>query len=89
MTLNVQIKTIIFSFLIGLTAYFLRILFYRKIYHKNKIIRFVSSFIYIEFLFFIYIKCSYIINNLCIHFYSIFFLIFGYLMAFFYSKNIV
>ena len=87
MSLNVQIKTILFSFLLGIIAYILKALFHKKIYSQNKMIKIGSSFIYIESLTIVFIKCSYIINDLNIHFYSIFFLVSGYFISFFLFKH--
>ena len=87
MSLNVQLKTILFSFLLGILSYYLRKIFYKNIYNKNIFIRILSSFLYIESITIIYLKCSYIINNLNIHFYSIFFLIIGYFFAFFHCTT--
>jgi len=87
MSLNVQLKTIVFSFLFGIIIYLLRKIFYKKIYHKNKFIKIISSFIYVESLTIIFLKCSYVINNLNIHFYTIFFLILGYFFTLFFFRH--
>ena len=83
MNLNVQLKTIAFSFLLGIFIYLSRIILYKALYNSNKTIKYISSFIYVEIVTFIYIKCSYIINNLNIHFYSLFFLVLGYFITLF------
>ena len=54
MSLRLQIETIIFSCLFGFLAFFIRMLFYKQIYNKNKFIKIIFSFIYIEMLTLIY-----------------------------------
>ena len=87
MSLRLQIETIIFSFLFGFLAFFIRMLFYKQIYNKNKFIKIIFSFLYIEMLTLIYIKGLIEINNLILHFYSYFFVLLGFFLPFIYLKH--
>lgn len=78
MSLNVQLKTIAFAFLFGLLTYLLKLLLKRLIYNPKPLLRIFFTTIYVTVLTIIFIKCSYIINNLNLHFYTFFFLLLGY-----------
>lgn len=80
MTLRIQIETIIFSFLLGFLTFFLWKIFYKLIYSKKKILKIISSFIFVEILTLFYIKGLFEINNFNLHYYSYFFLLLGFLL---------
>lgn len=80
MTLHVQVETIIFSFLLGFLTFFIWKFLYKFLYSKNKCLKIIFSFIFVESITLFYIKGLLEINNLDLHFYSYFFLVLGFLM---------
>ena len=81
MNLEIQIQSLIVSFVFGLFASLLYNLFYFILYNKNKIILVISNIIYSLSLSILYFYFMLLINNADIHPYFISLLILGFLIG--------
>lgn len=87
MNLVIQIEVIIFSFLLGFLTFLVKSQLRKILCHNNKVIKIIANVILVEVITIIYIKGLFMINNLAIHFYSLFFLILGFFLPLFYLKS--
>lgn len=84
MSLDIQIKLIIFSCVYGIVFALLLDVNYKLLHHKNKIIKYLSSFIYIAICVFVYFKGIQKISFGIFHLYSCFLIALGFI-----TENII
>lgn len=80
MTIGLQIKSLLFSFLFGFVAAFFIGCLYYFLYHNKKIIQIITSFVVVLILIIIYFIILKAINNAIFHIYEIFSIILGYIV---------
>lgn len=80
MNLDIQIRLIIFSCIYGIVFALLLDLNYKLLHHKNKIIKYLSSFIYIAICVFVYFKGIQKISYGIFHLYSLFLIGLGFIL---------
>lgn len=78
MNIELQIKSLIFSFIFGFFFALVISFFYKLIYNKSKIIRLFTSIILVLFGVIIYFLCLKKINNAIFHLYEILSIVVGY-----------
>lgn len=88
MSLDLQFKTIIFSFLFGIYLSIILGLNYKLIYHDKKLISFFSTFLIIIGSVILYFFLLQKINYGMLHLYGILFIIVGYLIEHFLHNKI-
>lgn len=88
MSLDIQIKLIIFSCIYGIVFALLLDVNYKLLHHKNKIIKYLSSFIYIAICVFVYFKGIQKISFGIFHLYSCFLIALGFIIENIISKVI-
>lgn len=89
MSLDLQIKTIIFSFLFGIYLSIILDINYKFLYHDKKSIRFLSTFILIIGNVLLYFLILQKINQGVLHLYGILLIIIGYLLEHFLHHKIL
>lgn len=89
MSLNLQLKTILASLLFGIYFSFFISIIYKFLEHKNKLIKFLKTFIFIILNVYIYFLIIKKINNGIFHYYEILCIIVGVLFHSFIVKHII
>lgn len=89
MSLDLQIKTILFSFLFGIYLSIILCINYKLIYHDKKMIRILSTFVLIIGNVVLYFLLLQKINQGMLHLYGILFIIIGYLLEHFLHHRIL
>lgn len=81
MPLKVQIMSLLFSFLFGISVYFILELFSKFIYNKIFCLKIISSFFFSLLVSFLYFVLLLYINNGVLHIYFFIMIIIGYTLA--------
>lgn len=87
--LNIQIKTLLFSFLFGIFFSVFLNINYKLIYNNKKFYRIITSFIFVMINVIIYFIILRKINNGILHIYSIFMIILGFIFENIVKKYII
>lgn len=85
MILEIQIQSLIVSFVYGMFAALIYNLIYFLLYNKNTFIKVTSNLVFSIFLSILYFYLLYLINNAALHIYFILMLITGFIIS---NKNI-
>ncbi len=88
MILDIQIKTLFYSFLFGIYFSFIIYINYKYIYKLKKLYKVITTFIFIFFNTIMYFLILLKINNGIIHIYGLISLIIGFLLEH-YIQNII
>lgn len=88
MILNIQLKTLLYSFLFGIYFSFIVYLNYKYIYKLKKYYKIITTFLFIFFNAILYFLILLKVNNGIIHIYGIFSLITGFLVECYLQKRI-
>lgn len=88
MTLKIQIISLIISFLYGIFFSILLNINYKLIYNDNKLIKIISTFLFIVFNSLLYFLILLKINNGIVHIYCLLSLILGFIIYDFILKKI-
>ncbi len=81
MNLEIQIQSIVFSFVFGLFLSLIYNICYFLLYNKYIVIKALSNLIYSVLMSLLYFKLNYLINSGIIHPYFIFLLIIGFFLG--------
>ena len=81
MLLDIQIKSLLFSFVYGVIFYFLLELFNRISKKMNLFLKILLSFMFILFVSIIYFLCLLYVNNGVVHIYFLISILVGYIFV--------
>ena len=88
MDLEIQIQSIFFSFVYGMFSSLLFNVLHKALYSCNRIIRLISNFIFILFIFSLYFYLLYLINCGVVHIYFVILFILGFIIGNYKTKKI-